>query len=200
MAYTKEDMAKDIVNLLRGEFSDFLKNEAMEKILWAATERRESDSKKAKYQKCKYWSEKALFRAYNVDSIDKVINNTSYNGNNDLRHEHVIPKATMKKCFKEWANDKSLNEDDLSTNILNVLDLAVACVITKTQAAKLDNNHRDDMPDGREDISDPSNTWARYEDFDDTIYEITWEKMGRSWVCREIAPKTLTNKNLKADT
>ena len=179
-------MANDIVNLLRGEFSDFLKNEAMEKILWAATERRESDSKKAKYRKCKYWSKEALFEAYSVDSIDKVINNTSYNGDKGLRHEHVIPKAAMKKCFKEWANDKSLNEHDLRNKILNVLNLAVACVITKGQADTLDGEYKNAMPNRREDISNPDNTWARYEIFNYTIYEVTWEKMGRYLVIAKL--------------
>ena len=188
MAYTKEDMAKDIVNLLKGDFSDFLKDAAMEKILWAATERRESDSR-AKYRRCKYWSKNALLYAYGVYSIDQVINNTSYKGDKDLRHEHVIPKAAMKKCFKEWAEDKSLTTQELSDKIRGGLKNAVACVIKKEQADTLDGEYKSAMPNSREDISIPDNTWARYENFNDTIYEVTWVKNGRYLVIAKLNEK-----------
>ena len=186
--YTKEDMARDIVNLLRGNFSDFLKNAAMEKILWAATERRDSDFEEleevpsAKYSGCAYWSRLALLKAYNITSIEELTPNTRYKNNNGLCHEHVIPKSLMKKYFQDLAKDKELNDDELRYKILNVLNLAVACVVINKEAGeKLNKELKDKMPKGKEDITKRENTWARYENFGDTIYKVKWTivKSGR---------------------
>ena len=70
----------------------------------------------------------------------------------------------------------------------------MACVVTEDQAKELDKKYKDKMPTGREDISKSDNTWARYENFGDTIYELTWNKVGRSWVIVKKEQKDLVEK------
>ena len=187
--YTKENMARDTVNLLRGEFSDFLKDKAMEKILWAATELRYSDfpenihiPSSAKYTGCKFWSEEALLQAYGIRTINELTTATSFS-KKGLRHEHVIPKSVMRDSLQKWANDKAITDEDLYTKILEVLNLAVACVVTEDQAEdSLDTHYKNSMPEGKGDISDSSNTWARYEKLGIKVYKVTWKIVKGSWV------------------
>ena len=184
--YTKNEMAHDIINLMKGDFSDFIKEEVLDNILWAVTEIRDYEFSKivpkAKYRGCKYWSGEALKKAYGINSPTELTSSSKYKNNNDLRHEHVIPKAVIKSYILEYINNTILDSNELYNKILGVLNHSYGCVLTKEQASNVDKIYKDKMPSGKEDIFNPKNTWARYKILDDDIYNVSWDLKSSSWI------------------
>ena len=188
--FNKEKLINDTYTILSGNFSEYIKEEVLDAVCWAITERkeleedfpqREQEYPKAKIKGCKYWSLAALNSAFNV--VNGEYKPKKGFDSNKLRHEHVIPKAIIKNSIIKYQNQKK--------EIGDIFDKAFACVLTPGEAKEIDSNYKNTMPLGEsnDDILKIKNLWARYimslKKISD-IYEVTWECSSNTWKIKDI--------------
>ena len=117
-----------------------------------------------KYKGCEYWSENALEQYRNDDD-------------NNLRHEHVIPRTFLTKLLMEIPTERAMNEKKVSDTLSN---LCLGCVLTEDEDNLIPGYLISQMPKDW----NGTDLWARYrEAFNKsgiTILKVNWTANGPS--------------------
>ena len=192
----KEQLLNDLEVILDDEksikdLSPQARESVINEILWRITEtdslENDDTMRNCKYKGCTYWSKSALEQC-GCKSENGEINFDDFNYKEEnLRHEHVVPKKILKTALKE-INKHSNWQEQVKNNF-------VGCVITTDEDQRLNKiGCRDKMPSNKS-FYDVTDKWERYKELQKyeeypniEVYKVTWMKKGNGKIISKIEP------------